>query len=85
MSDVYSFGNTVINLFSGWEDDDFYHFYIRKQVPRNSIVKEYFNISSVDALKGFLKRNGAGRRFSSEDISGLHDSWEKARLKKKES
>ncbi len=78
MNDVYSFGNTVINLFSGWSGDNFYHFYIRKQAPRNSIVKEYFNISSTDAVKALLKGKSGGCRFTQAEIDEVQRAWGKA-------
>lgn len=75
MNEASSFGNTVMNLFSGWTADNFYHFYIRKQTPRNSIVKEYFNLSSTDTVKALLKGRSGGRRFTASEIGSLRTSW----------
>ena len=83
MNDVYSFGNTVMNLFSGWDEDNFYHFYIRKQAPRNDFIKEYFNISSRDAVKSVLKRKRGGRRFTSSDFETVREKWGKEEAEEK--
>ena len=75
INDASSFGNTVMNLFSGWSGVGFYHFYIRKQAPQNSIIREYFNLSSADTVKALLKGHSAGRRFTSSDAGAVRESW----------
>lgn len=77
MNDMYSFGNTVMNLFQKTADDRFYHFYIRKQLPKNSIIDEYYNISSIDSIKRLLGRKRKCR-FTPEEIQGMTDSWGKS-------
>lgn len=75
MHDAASFGNTVIKLFSDWNDDNMYHFYIRKQAPRNTFIREYFNISSIDAIKALFKGRTGGRRFTADDFEIVCRSW----------
>ncbi len=77
MNDMYSFGNTVMSLFSEWSGNNYYHFYIRKQTPRNRLVKAYFNISSTDAVKALLKGRTGGRSFTAAELESVTQAWAK--------
>ena len=68
--DKNSFGNTVSNFLcgDGWKEDHFCNFYARKQMPDNKVDASYYNLSAVDIVKGLLRGNIKGQRFTSDDI-----------------
>lgn len=74
LNEKYSFGNTVSALFDEHSGDSFYHFYIRKQIPHNRLVREYYNISSADTLRE-LFFDDSGHRFSASEINKLEEKW----------
>lgn len=61
--DKNSFGNTVSNFFSGkvWEEDRFCNFYARKQMPDNTLLVDYYNLSAFDIVKGILRLRIRGK------------------------
>lgn len=77
MNEASSFGNTVMNLFADWREDNLYHFFIRKQTPRNDIIKAYYNTSSRDTVKALLKGKTSGRCFTSAELDLVQESWAK--------
>lgn len=64
--DKNSVGNTLSNWFEGdlWKNDEFLHFYTRKQNPNNRINATYYNLSAIDIIKGILKFKIRGKVFS---------------------
>ena len=72
-----SVGNTYSNWFEDLNDDHFFHFYTRKQLPNNSIAEKYYNIAATDIIKGHLK----GKVFTREDLSTLSAEYDKAHEK----
>ena len=74
LNEKYSFGNTVSALFDESGGDSFYHFYIRKQIPHNRLVREYYNISSADTVRELLS-DDSGHRFSASELSALEEKW----------
>ena len=75
-NDKNSFGNTISNFFCGdeWKSDHFSCFYARKQLPDNQAQVEYYNLSAIDILKGALRLNIKGTRFSSDEIKQCSDT-----------
>ena len=61
-----SVGNTYSNWFDGevWKNDSFSHIYTRKKKPDNRMNISYYNISAIDAIKGFLTGKNKGTIFS---------------------
>lgn len=74
--DTNATGNTFSNLFSGWNNDTFANFYTRKQVPKNSIVSEYYSVSAVDLLKNLLFGKNEIGRFTADQIDQLKEKIE---------
>lgn len=72
-----SVGNTYSNWFEDWNDDHFFHFYTRKQLPNNSVVEKYYNIAATDIIKGKFN----GKTFSREDLNLLRGEYDKAHEK----
>ena len=66
--DTNSVGNTFSNFFEGWDQDRFCHFYVRKQLPHNSCVSLYYNISVVDVVKSLFGKKRQSPRFTAEDL-----------------
>ena len=78
--DTNAAGNTLSNLFSGWNSDEFASFYTRKQVPNNSIVSEYYSVSALDLLKNLLYKRNKSNRFTSDQIGSLREKIEKQHI-----
>jgi len=51
-------GNSYSNLFAGMDDKlEFSQIYMREGLPQNKLAHDYFYISEMDLLKGFIMRN----------------------------
>lgn len=63
--DTNSIGNTLSNWFDGdtWKDDNFYHLYLRKQPPNNTVCRNYFQISVFDIINPFIHKEKIGKQF----------------------
>lgn len=74
--DKNSFGNTVSNFFSGkvWEEDRFCNFYARKQMPDNTLLVDYYNLSAFDIVKGILRLRIRGKRFTTQDVENQNET-----------
>lgn len=81
-----SVGNTFSNWFCGkeWENDNFSHFYVRKQYPCNEILANYYNLSAIDILKGILHGKIKGRLFNSETAICYESELNKEHAKEQE-
>ncbi len=77
--DTNSFGNTISNWFCGdeWKNDKFSNFYNRSQLPDNKAVVNYYRLTSLDILKGFLKGTISGKSFSSDELEKLKSAIQK--------
>ena len=77
--DTNSFGNTISNWFCGdeWKNDKFSNFYNRSQLPDNKAVVNYYRLTSIDILKGFLKGKIKGKSFSSDELEKLKSEVQK--------
>lgn len=77
--DTNSFGNTISNWFCGdeWKNDKFSNFYNRSQLPDNKAVVNYYRLTSIDILKGFLKVSIKGKSFSSDELEKLKSEVQK--------
>lgn len=67
--DKNSVGNTLSNWFEGdlWKNDEFLHFYTRKQNPNNRVNATYYNLSAIDIIKGIFKFKISGKVFSNSN------------------
>lgn len=66
-----SFGNTICNWFDGqiWYNDNFSHFYVRKQNPDNNLKVNYYNLPATEIVKGIFKFNIKGKFFTYKDFN----------------
>ncbi len=63
-----AFGNTVSNFFEGWDQDTFSHFYIRRQVPVNTVADHYYCLPVGTVLKKLIGKNKKKCSFTRADI-----------------
>lgn len=72
-------GNTLSNLFEGWEDTKFYCLYCRDALPNNNCCKEYYTISPINVSKNLFRPWRIGCRFHydrSKNNSECHNKQE---------
>ena len=75
-NDKDSLGNSLNNWFEGW-DDSFYHFFVRKVLPNNQIVSDYYNLTANDIVKGLFKFHIKGLAFSRTSLDSIKSDFEK--------
>ncbi len=63
-----AFGNTVSNFFEGWDQDTFSHFYIRRQVPVNTVADHYYCLPVGTVIQKLTRKNKKKCSFTKEDI-----------------
>ncbi len=83
--DTNSYGNTVASFFGDWEQDRFFHFYTRKQLPRNDRIEKYYNVSVVDIVKGLLGRGNRQKMFSREMLEAKREKLMQENKKEQQS
>lgn len=65
-------GNTLTNLFSGWESDDIANLYCRVAYPNNTVCHKYFSISEKKMFKSiFKKKYRTGNAFNWDSKSKI--------------
>lgn len=75
-NDKDSLGNSLNNWFEDW-DDNFYHFFVRKVLPNNQIVSEYYNLTANDIVRGLFKFHIKGLTFSRTNLGSIKNDFEK--------
>lgn len=63
-----AFGNTVSNFFEGWDQDTFSHFYIRQQVPVNTVADNYYCLPVGTVIKKLIHKNKKKCSFTRREI-----------------
>ena len=63
--DTNSIGNTFSNWFSGkaWERDEFFHLYLRGQLPNNPVCKNYYKCTVFEMANLLKDREKIGTEF----------------------
>lgn len=66
--DTTSLGNTLSNLFSGWENTNYYNLYFRETMPNNSVCRNYFRITTKELLKKIFVPQKIGELFQTTEM-----------------
>ena len=64
-------GNTLSNLFRGWDGAEFYNIYLREEVPNNDVCNNYYRITEKQLMKHFIQPSKIGQELSSNDFDEL--------------
>lgn len=75
--DRNAFGNTVSNLFAGWEDSFFFSLYARSAYPNNNVCDKYFSVSPSSILKNIFQWSRIGKLFNLSSCQHSSSSSEK--------
>ncbi len=68
-SDSENMGKTLLNLFSGFDEDDICQLYFHSEVPTvDGICGNYFRITDRDALKSIVTRTMHGTKFDKSQV-----------------
>ena len=70
LDDTNSYGNTITNFFDGteWENDNFFHIYMRNTIPKNRFCKNYYRITLIDMIKNYLSKEKIGQKLDYNDF-----------------
>lgn len=81
--DTNSLGNTLSNFFDGniWENDNFYHIYLRNARPNNKICTNYYRMTMFDMAKHYFNKEKIGIEF---DYSLKNENNDFSKKEKKE-
>jgi len=55
--DTNSVGNTMTNLFNGYDKNEIANLYLRSATPQNEVCEKYYSISDFDVIKGIINWN----------------------------
>lgn len=61
--DTNSIGNTMSNLFNGYNKKKIANIYLRSASPQNEVCDKYFSISDFDVIKGIVNRKHKAGRY----------------------
>lgn len=80
--DSNSIGNTMSNIFYGYDSNKLANFYVRDAKPNNKVCNKYFSISDKDIIKSLISiKNNPGNSFvvnnESSDYSYINKQEEK--------
>lgn len=68
-------GNSYSNIFNGMGDDiEFAHIYLRKDNPKNNLVKKYFHIPEQELIKSVFTRKDVGKERKYDDYVDLENN-----------
>jgi len=68
--DSNSTGNTMTNIFYGWDPEKIANVYCRAAKPNNPVCKKYFSIPEKDLYKSLIKRNyKIGKSFNFNNVN----------------
>lgn len=69
-------GNSYSNIFKGMGDDiEFAHIYLRKDNPKNNLVKKYFHIPEQELIKSVFTRKDVGKERKYDDYIDLENNY----------
>ena len=80
--DTTSLGNTLSNLFAGWENVNFYNLYFRETMPNNTVCENYFRVTTKELLKKFFVPSKIGMKFHFTGPQSKEIDWKGAKEKK---
>lgn len=69
-----SIGNTMSNLFNGYDKDKIANIYLRSARPYNDVCEKYFSISDFEIIKNFFKtKHCVGKYFEYRKIENTQN------------